>query len=190
MNIHKIKSLITLKLFNKLRFKSTAKVNISPFAKLRGCRIQIQGKNNTLTIEANTYLKNTCIEIVGNNCQVHIGHHVHIGDDCYLSAREAGTILSIGNHTCLSRNVKLMTSDGHDILKDGVRINQAKSIKVGQSVWITDNVTVLKGVTVGDGAILGINSTVTKSVGEKEVAVGNPAKIVTDNIEWKASLTY
>ncbi|GAL22047.1 transferase hexapeptide repeat family [Vibrio maritimus] len=83
-----------------------------------------------------------------------------------------------------------MTSDGHDILKDGARINQARSINIGESVWITDNVTVLKGVTVGKGAVLGINSTVTKSVGEKQVAVGNPAKVVADNIEWKASLTY
>ncbi|GAL24197.1 transferase hexapeptide repeat family [Vibrio variabilis] len=190
MNIQTFKSIVTLKLFNKLRLKNQAKVNISPLAKLRGCHIQIQGQNNTLSIEANTYLKNTHIEILGNDCHVHIGRHVHIGDNCYLSAREAGTTLSIGDHTCLSRNVKLMTSDGHDILKDGARINQARSINIGESVWITDNVTVLKGVTVGKGAVLGINSTVTKSVGEKQVAVGNPAKVVADNIEWKASLTY
>lgn len=66
-----------------------------------------------------------------------------------------------------------MTSDGHDILRDGKRINPAKSIYIGSHVWLADNVTILKGVDIGSGSIIGINSTVTKSIGQYCIAAGN-----------------
>ncbi|MBJ6958659.1 acyltransferase, partial [Vibrio cholerae] len=77
------------------------------------------------------------------------------------SCRESDTTLIIGSECMFSRNVKLMTSDGHDILRDGKRINPAKSIYIGSHVWLADNVTILKGVSIGSGSIVGINSTVT-----------------------------
>lgn len=49
---------------------------------------------------------------------------------------------------------------------------------VGNDVWIADGVVILSGVTIGDGAILGGNSVVTKSVPPYAVVVGNPARIV------------
>ncbi|WP_254789998.1 acyltransferase, partial [Vibrio cholerae] len=89
-----------------------------------------------------------------------------------------------------SRNVKLMTSDGHDILRDGKRINPAKSIYIGSHVWLADNVTILKGVDIGSGSIIGINSTVTKSIGQYCIAAGNPARKIKDNISWNTTLSY
>lgn len=46
--------------------------------------------------------------------------------------------------------------------------------------------TILKNVKIGSGSVIGINSTVTKSFEEKNVLiVGNPAKIVKNNIKWE-----
>ncbi|MBD3750809.1 MAG: hypothetical protein IE931_15140 [Sphingobacteriales bacterium] len=56
---------------------------------------------------------------------------------------------------------------------------------IGQHVWIADNVTVLKGVSIGKSSVIGINSTVTKNVSDNMIAVGNPAKIVKENINWE-----
>ena len=111
-----------------------------------------------------------------------------IGKGSYLSAKEAKSKLIIGDDCGLSRNVKVMTSDGHPIYQNGIRINPAKVITIENYVWIGDNVTILKGVHIGEGCVIGINSTVVKDIQAKSVAVGNPAKVVKENIEWKAEL--
>ncbi|MBQ3403254.1 MAG: CatB-related O-acetyltransferase [Synergistaceae bacterium] len=49
---------------------------------------------------------------------------------------------------------------------------------VGNDVWIGQNVTVLPGVHIGDGAIIGLNSTVTRDVPPYNIAAGNPARVI------------
>ena len=107
-----------------------------------------------------------------------------IGDACYLSSKENNTSLSIGDRCGLSRNVKIMTSDGHPIYYDQQRINFSKDINIENDVWIADNVTILKGIIVGCGSVIGINSTVTKDIVANSIAVGNPARIVKSKITW------
>lgn len=175
---------------NKIRIEHNNTAKISNNAKLRDCRISIKGQNNLLVIESGVNIRKTQIEIDGNYCTVHIGKDCVIGHGCYLSSREIKTELTLGANCMLSRNVKVMTSDGHDILKDGKRINPAQSISIGEQVWLADNTTVLKGVKIGDNSIVGINSTLTKSITSGSIAVGNPAKVVQTDISWRSDLTY
>lgn len=56
-------------------------------------------------------------------------------------------------------------------------INKGDTI-IGNDVWIGYNATILPGVTVGDGAIIGANSTVTKNVAPYTIVAGNPAKVI------------
>ena len=49
---------------------------------------------------------------------------------------------------------------------------------VGNDVWIGQNVTILPGVHIGDGAIIGLNSTVTNDVPPYTMVAGNPARII------------
>ena len=49
---------------------------------------------------------------------------------------------------------------------------------VGNDVWIGQNVTILPGVHIGDGAIIGLNSIVTRDIPAYAVAAGNPARII------------
>jgi len=107
-----------------------------------------------------------------------------IGNGCYLSTKEHNTSLIIWNGCGLSRNVKIMTSDGHPIYKNRQRINFSKDIKIENNVWIADNVTILKGTIVGSGSVVGINSTVTKNIEAHSIVVGNPAKVVKRDIVW------
>lgn len=181
---------LKLKLRNKLKVSQGNQLSIDASAKIRGCKVIMKGSNNTLTIAKNCNLRGVHIEIIGNGCSVVIGENCVIGEGCYLSAREKNTQLQLADHCMLSRNVKLMTSDGHDILRDGERINYAKDIKIGSSVWLADNVTVLKGVTVGNESIVGINSTLTHAIASNEVAVGVPAKVVATGVTWRKELTF
>lgn len=178
------------KLRNKIKISGRHQITIDSSSKIRQCKIVIKGENNNLKIGKNVNLRHSNIEIDGNNCHLIIDDNTIIGHDCYLSARENGIKLKIGEGSMLSRNVKIMTSDGHNITKDGKRINSAQSIEIGPKVWLTDNVTVLKGVTVGEGSIIGINSTLTKSVPSGAIAVGNPAKVVQNGVSWQHELTY
>ncbi len=181
---------LKLNLRNKMKVAQGNHVSIDASAKIRGCKIIVKGRNNHLRIAKGCNLRNVHIEILGNNCSITIDEGCVIGENCYLSSREEGTRLALGADCMLSRNVKLMTSDGHDILKAGQRVNFAKDITLGCSVWLADNVTVLKGVTIGEGSIVGINSTLTKSIANNEVAAGSPAKVVASDMSWHEALTF
>ena len=50
--------------------------------------------------------------------------------------------------------------------------------KIGNNVWIGDSVIILPGVQIGDGAVIGAGSIVTKNIPPFAVAVGNPAKVI------------
>lgn len=181
---------LKLKLFNTLRVSSHNAVDIHPQSKIKGCRISIKGRDNRLDIAQDCNLRGVHIEIHGEGCQLKIERNTIIGEDCYLSAREKGTQLTIGADCMFSRNVKIMTSDGHDILRGAQRINPAQSIHIGTHVWLADNVTILKGVSIGDGSVVGINSTLTKSIAEQQIAVGSPAKVVASEVTWRDELTF
>lgn len=181
---------LSLRLRNKLKIKGQHKLSIASSAKIRNCRIQILGENNQLIIGENVRLRDVQIELDGDGCQLRIEKDSVIGGGCYLSSREKGTSLVIGQGSMLSRNVKIMTSDGHDIMRDNQRINHAKDITVGTHVWLADSVTILKGVTIGEGSVVGINATVTKDIPSHSIAVGNPAKVVASNVDWDEKLTF
>ena len=61
---------------------------------------------------------------------------------------------------------------------EGNEKTYTKPISIGNHVWICAKATILKGVTIGDGAIIGANSVVTHDVPAYSVAVGVPAKVI------------
>ena len=52
------------------------------------------------------------------------------------------------------------------------------AVRIGNNVWIGDKATILPGVTIGDGVIIGANSVVTKNIPDYCVVGGNPAKVI------------
>ncbi|UXI01455.1 acyltransferase [Photobacterium sp. TY1-4] len=181
---------LIFKLRNKVRISEHNHIDISPKSRIRQCDISIKGSNNTLIIKDGVNIKGSIIEINGNHCTLIFEEGSVIGERCYFSCREDNTKLSVGKNTMFSRNIKIMTSDGHDIYQNGHRINPAKDIYIGEHVWIADNVTVLKGTSIGDHSVIGMNALVTKDIGDNKLAVGSPAKAIKDNITWDEKLTF
>nr|WP_269205202.1 acyltransferase [Motilibacter aurantiacus] len=104
--------------------------------------------------------------------QVIFGHHVTIG---------AHERVVIGRDSMLAELVSVRDHD-HDftdpdrpIREQGVRV---APVRIGRDVWIGAKATVLRGVTIGDGAVIGANAVVTKDVPPFAVAVGVPARVV------------
>lgn len=178
-------SLLLHKIRNKIKIQRNNHIDIAKTAGLSHCTILIKGQNNTLKISDGCRLRHVLIEIVGNNCSIEIGKKSVIGHGCYLSAKEENIHLIIGDECMFSRNVNILTSDGHPIFHKSDRINPAQNITIGQHVWLADNVTVLKGTIVGNYSIIGIHSLVTKSIAEHSIAVGVPAKVVKSEINWE-----
>ena len=173
------------KIRNKIKVAPSAQLDIAQSAKIVNCSVTIKGKNNQLVIKEGARIRDVIIEIIGDDCLIEIGKNSMVGRGSYISAKEKNSKLIIGDECGLSRNVKVMTSDGHPIYHNGIRINPAKDIVIENYVWIADNVTILKGVIIGSGSVVGINSTVVKSISNNSIAVGNPAKVVKENIRWK-----
>ena len=124
---------------------------------------------------------------IGNNCffnfpqNISIGDNVSIQRDCNMSAN--GNI-SIGNGVIISHCVDIFTGEHNYNSKDlkylpfDERYN-CEQVIVEDYVWIGSHVIIMPGVRIGEGAIIGAGSIVTKDVPPKAVAAGNPAKVIS-----------
>lgn len=99
------------------------------------------------------------------------------------------TLITFGDYVMAGPNVTFTTAThptDPTMRKQG--IEYAFPITVGNNVWFGSNIVVLPGVTIGDGAVVGAGSVVTKDVPAYSVVVGNPARVLKkltpeDNIE-------
>ncbi len=96
--------------------------------------------------------------------------------NCYNS-------ITIGNDVKVSEDVIIRDSDNHEIIREGYE--KTKPITIGNHVWIGQRVIILKGVNIGDGAIIAAGAVVTKDVPPNTCVGGVPAKIIKENIYWK-----
>jgi acetyltransferase-like isoleucine patch superfamily enzyme len=125
------------------------------------------------------------------------GGEIIVGNNVYIGLNSniwSGEQVIIGNNVLISHNVNVIDTNSHEIdhveraerfrnlvkhghPKDKASIVTSK-IKIEDYVWISFGATVLKGVTIGEGAIVAANAVVTKDVLPYTMVAGNPAKVV------------
>lgn len=94
--------------------------------------------------------------------------------------------ITIGDGCAIGRNVLIMDFDAHEITyENGTKNRITAPIEIGKHVWIGAGATILKGVTIGDNAIVGAGSIVTRDVPANTIVAGNPARIIRENIQWR-----
>lgn len=91
--------------------------------------------------------------------------------------------ITIGEGVVISENVTVRDSDDHEII--GSTKPMTMPIVIGDHVWIGMNVTVLKGVKIGDGSIIAAGAVVTRDVPENCLVAGVPARIVKTDVQWQ-----
>ena len=85
--------------------------------------------------------------------------------------------IDIGDGCKIGPHVQVLAADHpRDPASRKQRLEQGRPIKIGQNVWIGGGAIILPGVTVGDDAIIGAGSVVTRDVGAGITVVGNPAR--------------
>lgn len=110
----------------------------------------------------------------GNNCN--IGPYNHI--TCINEIKIGDGFLS-GRWVTITDNSHGSNTFSEQLIPPGERSLFSKgAIVIGKNVWIGDKATILPGVNVGDGVIIGANSVVTEDIPSNCIACGNPAKIV------------
>ena len=90
-------------------------------------------------------------------------------------------LLEIGEFVLLHRGTTIMTHDFASrafLHKFNDFIPSHGKVKIGNNVWLGQNVSILKGVTIGDNVVIGYGSIVTKNIPSNSVAVGSPAKVI------------
>ena len=130
---------------------------------------------------------------VNNNFRIYSGAKVYVNRNAVLSLG-SGYInhnlnlscfskIEIGEGVAISENVTIRDSDNHQIIGSEKPITLP--VKIGDHVWIGMNVTILKGVIIGDGAIIAAGSVLNKNVPNNALVGGVPAKVIKNNVAWK-----
>jgi len=93
----------------------------------------------------------------------------------------------------VASNVRFMDSDAHPrdtmarIADLPASVDEIKPVRIKRYAWIGHNCFIMKGVTVGEGAIIGVNSVVLNDIPDYSVAIGNPARVIVKNINKPAA---
>lgn len=119
----------------------------------------------------------------GDGKVLHIGKNVQINDYVHISAMENVTI---GNNVLIASKIFISDLNHGSYGTEGIhdspdtppneRKLYSRPVIIEDNVWLGEFVSVLSGVTIGKGTIVGANSVVSKDLPEFVIAVGSPAR--------------
>lgn len=119
---------------------------------------------------------------VGEGAILRLERGSGIGARCTVNVASG---VSVGAGTQISWEVQLLDTDFHRITRpDGAVLPHTAPITIGRHVLVGTGAMILKGVTLGDGAVVAAGSVVTKSVEAGTIVGGNPAKPLGEAADW------
>lgn len=163
----------------------------------RGKNIKINNKSNISNdcyFEGNNVINDNCII---NNTKVGFG--TYFGRNCYIAKTRIGRFCSIANNVSIvigthptkdfvsthpaffsTQKQAGFTFVNHNKFDEMIYRDKKNniSVEIGNDVWIGENVIILGNVKIGDGAIIGAGSIVTKDIEPYSINVGVPSKII------------
>ncbi|SCZ76056.1 acyltransferase [Acidaminobacter hydrogenoformans] len=140
------------------------------------------GNDAQLVVRGCASICNGCRITIENGGKLVIGAEVFINENTRITVYRE---VRIGQGCWISWDVNIIDTDFHSIFENGKEKLKEDRIVIGNHVWIGAKAMILKGVTIGDGAIVGAGAVVTKDVPSKCIVAGNPARIIKENAEWR-----
>lgn len=164
------------------------------YLKLIGVKI---GRNNYFSGWASFLLADKSSIIIKGNCKfnsnctsnrigikhkciintLHSNAIIEINKNCGFSGVSIGCFkhIYIGENVRVGANVLITDGDWH---LDDPRVSLPKPIIIKDNVWLGYGAVVMKGVTIGENSVIGLNSVVTKDIPANVIAAGNPCKVI------------
>lgn len=139
--------------------------------------------------------------VVGENASLQVDGYFRIYSGAYITISKGASMrigsgfincnakincykqITIGDDVKISEDVIIRDSDNHEILRHGYET--ARPIRIGNHVWIGQRAIILKGVTIGDGAIIAAGAVVTRDVPPKTCVGGVPANVISQEVLWR-----
>lgn len=124
----------------------------------------------------------------GAQLMVYKGGHLEMGDRVIFNEGSRVVCMKhvrFGDASGMSWNSSVVDSDMHHMATEGVWKAPHAPVLIGDHTLIGAGSTVVKGVTLGSNVIVGAGAVVTKDVPNGCMVVGNPARVVRTNAEWR-----
>lgn len=122
-----------------------------------------------------TPFEHRCVKYLYGPQKLRIGRFTTIGPGVTI-------LMPGGNHPMVGPSTYPFTMFGGDwtnaTMDTFLSIAQQGDTVIGHDVWIGRDATILPGITIGDGAVIGARSVVTRDVGPYQVVAGNPARLI------------
>jgi acetyltransferase-like isoleucine patch superfamily enzyme len=169
-------------------------VGFSPTARVVGGGriLNPAGKADAISVGANTILRGEMF-VFPHQGRISVGEWCFIGEDTYVWSSAS---IAIGDRVLISHGVNIHDTNGHPVMAEArheqfkaiatkghpanIDSIDAKPIVIEDDVWIGFGCIILKGVTIGEGAIIAAGTVVTKDVAPYTVVGGNPARVLRD----------
>ena len=165
-----------LKIVSKLRSRYEASISESAHFVKATLDNVILGKR--VMIRSGNYITLATEKGAATSSKLIVGDDTFIGENNNI--RPGGSTIEIGKQCMIAQNISLIGSN-HGVAL-GLPMREQKSsfersgIVIEDDVWIGANSVILPGVTIGEGAIIGAGSVVTKSVAPFTINAGNPCR--------------
>jgi acetyltransferase-like isoleucine patch superfamily enzyme len=202
MNINKlvrkiatlIRGNIIIGLFSELRIlkykflsdckRVSGRPNYNSPVLISGSGIVEFGNNVSLGVRKSPFFFNTYLHIEARSTSstISIGDNVWINNNSTLISD--GSSITIHDNVLIGYNFSMYDSDFHDLHPEKRLTGnpQIASVTIKRNVFIGSNVTILKGVEIGENSIIASGSIVTKSIRANVIAGGNPCKVIREII--------
>ncbi len=112
------------------------------------------------------------------------GARIEVGGSTYINRRTetcAKNLVRIGSRCAISWDVTITDADYHQIEGSPA----VAPVSIGDEVWVGARAIILKGVTVGPGAVIAAGAVVNRDVPARALVAGVPSRVVRENVTWR-----
>ena len=169
-------------------------LDIRPTAQIKICGVSLLGfaENRNSRKESSLLMERGAIFTLAGKNFITAGFECKLCENakltlrgCYINTKvyiACRSSVTIGAGCVIGVGVSIRDTDGHHLLP--ANENMTKPVIIKDHVWIGENARILKGVTIGEGAVIAAGAVVTKDVPPYTLYGGVPAKLLKENITW------
>lgn len=172
----------------KFHGKNAEIILYEPCVRFRNSTLECTDNAKVIFKSSKTKFRKIYISAMSKNGTIEIGHNLLPNTNCrILNYREENLNIKIGDNCMMGPNVIVQSSDAHPIFEIDTKkiINKGADIEIADNVWMATNATIMKGVKIAKGCIIGANSIVSKDcLQENSIYTGTPCKLIKSGCTW------